>query len=130
MRQGKRTALRKGKKVCKGRVEFKVLGGSDKRQGEQGSENVGNSILRSIMVGTLVRPLSFDYSIAWGTDSKLEHRVLLSEHIIPFIPLTVVHIFISFFKRLCVCVYTLAILQTHQKRATDPITDGCEPPCC
>jgi hypothetical protein len=24
---------------------------------------------------------------------------------------------------------TLSYLQTHQKRALDPITDGCEPPC-
>jgi hypothetical protein len=24
---------------------------------------------------------------------------------------------------------TLCCLQTHQKRASDPIIDGCEPPC-
>jgi hypothetical protein len=25
--------------------------------------------------------------------------------------------------------YNYSCLQTHQKRASDPITDGCEPPC-
>ena len=29
----------------------------------------------------------------------------------------------------CVCVNTVALFKTHQKRALDPITDGCEPPC-
>jgi hypothetical protein len=29
-----------------------------------------------------------------------------------------------------VCEYTVAVLQAHQKRASDSITDGCEPPCC
>jgi hypothetical protein len=27
------------------------------------------------------------------------------------------------------CEYTAAVLHTHQKRASDSITDGCEPPC-
>ena len=26
-------------------------------------------------------------------------------------------------------MYVSTLLQTHQKRASDPITDGCEPPC-
>jgi hypothetical protein len=29
-----------------------------------------------------------------------------------------------------VCEYMSSCLQTHQKRALDTITDGCEPPCC
>jgi hypothetical protein len=38
--------------------------------------------------------------------------------------------FFSFLKILLyVYEYTVANLQTHQKRASDPITDGCEPPC-
>ena len=32
-------------------------------------------------------------------------------------------LFILFIWEPCSC------LQTHQKRASDPITDGCEPPC-
>jgi hypothetical protein len=28
-----------------------------------------------------------------------------------------------------VFMYVCHCLQTHQKRASDPITDGCEPPC-
>jgi hypothetical protein len=34
---------------------------------------------------------------------------------------------VGFFKKIFIvhCTY----LQTHQKRASDPITDGCEPPC-
>jgi hypothetical protein len=37
----------------------------------------------------------------------------------------------SFFKILLIlCIWTqCSSLQTHQKRASDPITDGCEPPC-
>jgi hypothetical protein len=26
-------------------------------------------------------------------------------------------------------VFTIAFFLTHQKRSSDPITDGCEPPC-
>ena len=35
------------------------------------------------------------------------------------------------FKVYLLCVYadTVAVFRTHQKRASDPITDGCEPPC-
>jgi hypothetical protein len=37
-----------------------------------------------------------------------------------------------FFKKICLFFYlyeyTVAV-QTHQKRASDPIADGCEPPC-
>jgi len=36
--------------------------------------------------------------------------------------------FIYFFKFI-LCIWVLCSLQTHQKRASDPITDGCEPPC-
>jgi hypothetical protein len=41
-------------------------------------------------------------------------------------------LFIFLFKKYlfisCMWVY-YRCLQTHQKRASDPITDGCEPPC-
>ena len=30
---------------------------------------------------------------------------------------------------LCIWVYSRYTVQTHQKRVSDPITDGCEPPC-
>jgi hypothetical protein len=38
---------------------------------------------------------------------------------------------VSFLKELFIFYeyeYTVGCLQTHQKRASDPITDGCEPP--
>jgi hypothetical protein len=28
-----------------------------------------------------------------------------------------------------ICLFKYCFLQTHQKRASDPISDGCEPPC-
>jgi hypothetical protein len=34
-----------------------------------------------------------------------------------------------FFNNILCMMYTVGHLQTHQKRASDPITDGCEPPC-
>jgi len=34
-----------------------------------------------------------------------------------------------FFKGLFILCVHCSCLQTHQKRASDPITDGCEPPC-
>jgi hypothetical protein len=39
--------------------------------------------------------------------------------------------FTGFLKTLFIlCIWILcSCLQTHQKRASDPITDGCEPPC-
>jgi len=36
--------------------------------------------------------------------------------------------FLNFLKDLFILVHC-SCLQTHQKRASDPITDGCEPPC-
>jgi len=39
---------------------------------------------------------------------------------------------ISFFLRFIYCMYVSTLshcLQTDQKKASDPITDGCEPPC-
>jgi hypothetical protein len=36
--------------------------------------------------------------------------------------------FLIYLFILCVGVHH-SCLQTHQKRASDPITDGCEPPC-
>jgi hypothetical protein len=36
----------------------------------------------------------------------------------------------SFLKNLFILYeYTITVLKTHQKRASDLITDGCEPPC-
>ena len=37
----------------------------------------------------------------------------------------------SFLKNIClfVCLFVCSCLQTHQKRASDPITDGYESPC-
>jgi hypothetical protein len=39
--------------------------------------------------------------------------------------------FSTFFKIYLfnICEYTINCLQTYQKRASDPVTDGCEPPC-
>jgi hypothetical protein len=40
--------------------------------------------------------------------------------------------FFFFFKIylfIIICKYTVAVLQTHQKRESDLVTDGCEPPC-
>jgi hypothetical protein len=37
-------------------------------------------------------------------------------------------LFLRFIYLFCVYKYTV-VLQTHQKRASDPITGGCEPPC-
>jgi hypothetical protein len=35
-----------------------------------------------------------------------------------------------FFLKFSLCIWVhCSYLQTHQKRASDPITDGCEPPC-
>jgi hypothetical protein len=34
-----------------------------------------------------------------------------------------------FFKDLFIYLYTVAVFSQHQKRASDPVTDGCEPPC-
>jgi hypothetical protein len=42
------------------------------------------------------------------------------------------YISVFFFKNclFILCIWVLcSCLQTHQKRASDPITDGCEPPC-
>jgi hypothetical protein len=46
-------------------------------------------------------------------------------------PILVFSFLFLFFKKdlFYVCEYTVALFQTHQKRASDPITDGCEPPC-
>jgi hypothetical protein len=37
-------------------------------------------------------------------------------------------ILVGFFFKVYVYEYTVSVL-THLKRALDPITDGCEPPC-
>jgi hypothetical protein len=45
----------------------------------------------------------------------------------------ITHFFLSFFKKMYLFILYLReqhwSLQTHQKRASDPIKDGCEPPC-
>ena len=40
------------------------------------------------------------------------------------------NVFVCFLDLLisCICIYN-SCLQTHQKRASDPITDGCKSPC-
>jgi hypothetical protein len=43
---------------------------------------------------------------------------------------THIYIYTYIYVCVCVCVYVYgSCLQTHQKRASDPITDGCESPC-
>jgi hypothetical protein len=62
----------------------------------------------------------------WSQD-----KVLIKAQVFFFLKLgVVVHTFF-FFKDLfiVICKSHCSCLQTHQKRASDLITDGCEPPC-
>ena len=53
----------------------------------------------------------------------------LGVQIIPQL-IDVLRITLFFFKELFIyLMYKYTGLQTHQKRASDPIIDGCEPPC-
>jgi hypothetical protein len=83
-------------------------------------------------------PLGRSYNLAWvltllSTRTKgfspLFQDILLSSEIpkrrvafFSFVCLRPIYLTLCF-RRMC------TFLQTHQKRASDPITDGCEPPC-
>jgi hypothetical protein len=47
----------------------------------------------------------------------------------PLFYLFIINVFIFRIYLFYVYEYSTLSLQTHQKRASDPITDGCEPPC-
>ena len=73
--------------------------------------------------------LGIELRTSRGAVSALNHWAIPPALDLPFFKVSFpLSFFISFFLWICMWVHC-SCLQTHQKRAWDPITDGCEPSC-